>query len=192
MSAPLVLKLTQQSIEVGSPKVKAVLEKALKQVGFIPNMYSVMANSPGMLDTYLFGYDQFRTESGFSSVEQEVVFLTISHSNGCHYCVAAHSFIADKMSKVPVEVTNAIRHGKTIPDVKLQALSRFTLNMLDTRGRPDQDDVAEFLAAGYSEQHVLDILLAISVKTLSNYANHLFNTPLDDMFKSREWHLANE
>ena len=61
--------------------------------------------------------------------------------------------------------------------------------MLDKRGHPDQDVVAMFLAAGYSEQHVLDILLAISVKTLSNYANHLFNTPLDDMFKSREWHL---
>ena len=71
MTAPFVLKLTQQSIEVGSPKVKAVLEKALKQVGFIPNMYGYMANVPGMLDTYLFGYDQFRTESGFSSVEQE-------------------------------------------------------------------------------------------------------------------------
>ena len=97
--------------------------------------------------------------------------------------------IADKMSKVPVVVTDAIRNGKIIPDLKLQALSKFSLAMIDTRGRPDQIDVAEFLAAGYSEQHVLDILLAISVKTLSNYANHLFNTPLDDMFKSREWHL---
>ena len=189
MSAPFVLNLQQQSIEAGSPKVKTVLEKALKQVGFIPNMYGYMANVPGMLDTYLFGYDQFRTESGFSSVEQEVVFLTVSRANGCHYCVAAHSFIADKMSKVPDEVTNAIRNGQVIPDAKLQVLSKFTLVMLDTKGRPDQDDVAVFLAAGYSEQHVLDILLAISVKTLSNYANHLFNTPLDDMFKSREWHL---
>ena len=97
--------------------------------------------------------------------------------------------IADKMSKVPVVVTDAIRNGKIIPDLKLQALSKFSLAMIETRGRPDQIDVAEFLAAGYSEQHVLDILLAISVKTLSNYANHLFNTPLDDMFKSREWHL---
>ena len=68
-------------------------------------------------------------------------------------------------------VTDAIRNGKIIPDLKLQALSKFSLAMIDTRGRPDQIDVAEFLAAGYSEQHVLDILLAISVKTLSNYAN---------------------
>ena len=189
MSVPFVLNLQPQSIKDGAPKVKAVLEKALKQVGFIPNMYSFMANSPGMLDTYLFGFDQFRTQSGFNPVEQEVVFLTISRANSCHYCVAAHSFIADKMSKVPVVVTDAIRNGKIIPDLKLQALSKFSLAMIDTRGRPDQIDVAEFLAAGYSEQHVLDILLAISVKTLSNYANHLFNTPLDDMFKSREWHL---
>jgi len=189
MSSTFVLKLPQQSIEASSPKVKSVLEKALKQVGFIPNMYGCMANVPGLLDTYLLGYDQFRTESGFSSVEQEVVFLTISRANGCHYCVAAHSFIADKMSKVPLEVTNAIRNGETIPNAKLQALSHFTLTMLGKRGRSGPDDAAAFLAVGYSEQHVLDITLAISVKILSNYTNHLFNTPLDDMFKSREWHL---
>lgn len=189
MSEHRTLNLPQQSIEAGSTKVKEVLEKALKQVGFIPNMYGYMANVPGMLDTYLFGYNQFRTESGFNSVEQEVVFLTISRANGCHYCVAVHSFIADAMSKVPVEVTDAIRNGTTIPDTKLKALSEFTLATLNTRGRPEQSDVALFLTREYTEQNILDILLAISVKTLSNYANHLFNTPLDDMFKSRKWNI---
>jgi uncharacterized peroxidase-related enzyme len=188
MSENRTLSLPQQSIETGSPKVREVLQKALKQVGFIPNMYGYMSNVPGMLDTYLFGYNQFRTESGFNPVEQEVVFLTISRANGCHYCVAAHSFIADAMSKVPTEVTDAIRNGTAIPDAKLRALSEFVLQMLITQGRPEQSDVATFLAAGYTEQNVLDVLLAISVKTLSNYANHLFNTPLDDMFKKREWH----
>jgi uncharacterized peroxidase-related enzyme len=187
MTYPKVLNLTQQSIEGGSPRVTEVLDKALKQVGFIPNMYGYMANLPGLLDTYLFGYNQFRANSSFNSVEQEVVFLTISRANACHYCVAAHSFMADAKSKVPVEVTDAIRNGTSIQDTKLRALSEFTLTILNTRGRPEHSDIVAFLAAGYTEQNVLDILLAISVKSLSNYANHLFNTPLDDIFKSREW-----
>lgn len=179
-----------RSLESGSPRAKEVLDRALKQVGFIPNMYGYMVNSPALLDTYLFGYNQFRTESGFNPVEQEVVFLTISRENGCHYCVSAHSVIADAFSKVPIEVTDAIRNGTPIPDARLKALHDFTRELVNTRGRPGKDEVAAFIAAGYAEDHVLSILLAISVKILSNYANHLFATPLDDMFKQREWHPA--
>jgi len=188
MSNQPTLTLPMQSIENGSSRAKEVLDKALKQVGFIPNMYGYMVNSPALLDTYLFGYNQFRHESGFTPVEQEVVFLTISRENGCHYCVSAHSVIADAFSKVPTEVTDAIRNGTEIPDVKLKALNGFTKELLNTHGRPCKTEVAAFIAAGYSETHVLSVLLAISVKVLSNYANHMFETPLDDMFKAREWH----
>ena len=59
--------------------------------------------------------------------------------------------------------------------------------MKNTIGRPAQEDVSSFLEAGYTEKHVLDIILALAVKTLSNYANHIFATPLDPMFKVREW-----
>jgi AhpD family alkylhydroperoxidase len=190
MSNQPTLALPIQSIENGSPRAKEVLDKALKQVGFIPNMYGYMVNSPALLDTYLFGYNQFRTESDFTPIEQEVLFLTISRENACHYCVAAHSVIADVYSKVPVEVTDAIRNGTEISDLKLKALSDFTKALLNTRGRPCKTEVAAFIAAGYTEVHVLSVLLAISVKVLSNYANHLFETPLDDMFKAREWHAV--
>jgi uncharacterized peroxidase-related enzyme len=190
MSQQPTLTLSLQTLDEGSPRVKEVLDKALKQVGFIPNMYGYMVNSPALLETYLFGYNQFRSESGFNPVEQEVVFLTISRENACHYCVAAHSVIADAYSKVPAEVTDAIRNGSEITDARLKALRRFTKVLLDSRGRPCKTEVAAFIAAGYTEVHVLSVLLAISVKTLSNYANHLFETPLDDMFKSREWSPA--
>ena len=71
-----------------------------KALGFIPNMYADMANSPSALETYGVGYNFFRSDSGFTPVEQEVVFLTISHENGCEYCMAAHSMVGEKMSGV--------------------------------------------------------------------------------------------
>ena len=84
-------------------------------------------------------------------------------------------------------MTEAIRARRPIPDSKLAALSAFTDTLLATRGLPLKADVEAFLAAGYEERHVLEIILAIAVKTLSNYSNHLFHTPLDQMFASRAW-----
>jgi uncharacterized peroxidase-related enzyme len=166
---------------------KPHLENSQKQMGMIPNMYANMVNSPGVMETYSVGYDHFRKNSGFSPIEQEVVFVTVSIANGCEYCAAAHSFIADNVSKVPTEVTDAIRDGKEIPDAKLNTLSKFTKIMFDKRGNPTHEDVKEFLDAGYQEKHILEIILALAVKTLSNYSNHIFHTQVDDMFIGRTW-----
>ena len=130
------LTLPPKTLETKDPRAKAVLETAKAQVGFIPNMYAGMANSPGLLQTYLDGYASFRKYSGFTSAEQEVVFLTISRENGCGYCMAAHRMIADKVSKVPPDVLTAIRAGASIPDSKFAVLGAFTSHMFATRGRP--------------------------------------------------------
>ena len=79
MSSESKLSLSAQSIDNAEPNAKPILDKALEQVGFIPNMYGLMVNSPGLLDTYLHGYKLFREQSGFTPAEQEIVFLTISY-----------------------------------------------------------------------------------------------------------------
>ncbi len=169
-------------MESGDANVRRVLENDKAQVGFIPNMYANMVNSPGVLDTYLDGYARFRSDSTFTPVEQEVVFLVISGSNGCGYCTAAHSIIANKMSKVPADVLEASRACKPIADARLAALTTFTQTMFDTRGRPIQADLNSFCSAGFSNRQAHEIVLALAVKTLSNYSNHLFHTEVDETF----------
>lgn len=161
---------------------KDILDLALKQVGLIPNMYRGMANAPAVLSTYLHGYALFRSESAFTPAEQEVVFLAVSAVNGCEYCTAAHSMIADKKSGVPAPVLDAIRSGKPIADARLAALHGLTQEMVRTQGRPTPAAVRAFLDVGYDEVKVLYLILAIAVKTLSNYSNHAFDTPLDERF----------
>lgn len=112
-----------------------------------------------------------------------MIFLPISRENGCQYCTAAHRFVADAQSKVPPEVTDAIRDHQPIPDAKLAALSQFTVTLVKTRGRPTRRDVEQLLMAGCSEQHIL----TVAVKTLSDYSNRLFHTPVDGVFASRAW-----
>lgn len=182
--------LIPHTIETASGKAKALLQSAKEKFGFVPNMYGGMAHEPALFEAYVSGYNAFRAESGFTPVEQEVIFLVASRENGCTYCVAAHSFVADKMSGVPTEITDAIRDGRSIPDAKLAALARFTEKMVLSRGNPSEADVSAFKAAGYSERNILGVILAISVKTLSNYTNHVFHTPVDATFAPRVWKQA--
>lgn len=161
---------------------KDILDQAHKAAGFLPNMYLNMANAPAVLSTYLHGYALFRSESGLKPAEQEVVFLAVSQVNGCTYCTAAHSMIADKKSGVPVDVLQAIRAGQPIPDAHLAALYAFTAEMVNTHGRPSPATLDAFLSAGFQESDVLYIVLAIAVKTLSNFSNHAFATPVDAVF----------
>jgi uncharacterized peroxidase-related enzyme len=169
------------------PAISTPLKAVREGMGMVPNMYAGMVNLPALLDTYSHGYRKFRAEGGFTPVEQEVVFLAISRFNGCHYCVAAHSFVADMMSKVPSEVTDAIRDGRPIADARLEALRAFTHAMTESRGHPTRAQAEAFLAAGFSQQHILAIILAISVKVISNYSNHIFHTELDPGFAGRAW-----
>lgn len=187
MSEVAKLSLSPKTIETAEPRAQAALETAQKRLGFVPNMYAGMANAPGLLDTYLFGYGLFREESGFTPAEQEVVFLTISYLNGCTYCMAAHSMIGEKKSNVPASSLEALREGRALPDPKLDALSIFTRIMVDSRGRPTQAQLQDFLDAGHTERHVLEVILAIAVKTLSNYSNHLFHTEVDPAFAAYRW-----
>ena len=179
--------LPLKSINDAEPKAKDLLEAAQKKMGFVPNMYNAMANSPGLLNTYIQGYDAFREQSGFSSMEQEVVFLAISQANGCEYCMAAHSFLAEAASGVPSDVTAAIRDGKQVPEMQLNALSIFSRLMVTKRGLPSQSDVEAFLSAGYKEKDILEIIHAIAVKTISNYTNHIFHTEVDNIFSPHTW-----
>lgn len=181
------LSLPPTNFETAEGRNKEVLEAGKKSVGGIPNMYAGMANAPALLDTYLHGYQLFRRESGFTAAEQELIFLSIARFNECTYCVAAHSFLAGAVSKTPEQAVQAVRNDFPIEDAKLAALSAFTQTMVSSRGKPTPDQLAAFLAAGYTESNVLEIILAIAVKTISNYANHVLHTLVDTMFLSEAW-----
>ncbi len=187
MTREKMLSLTGVDHKTAQGRPKEVLDDALAAVGFIPNMYQNMVNKPAVLDTYLYGYKLFREEGDFTPPEQEVVFLAISHENECEYCVTAHSMLAAKKSGVSDVVLRAARNGETLPDAKLAALDAFTRLMVQTRGNPERAGIDAFLGAGYGEQHILSIVLAIAVKTLSNYSNHLFNTEVDEVFAPFAW-----
>ena len=187
MNSTYKVSLPPINFENSNERQKALLEKTKKTYRFLPNMQSKMGNYPPLLESYLDGVASFRKESGFTLIEQEVIFLVISFENNCDYCVASHSLIADLKAKMPRNIIEELREDKVLSDSKLNTLKIFTKHMLLERGFPNESETQKFMDAGYTENQILAIIHAISLKTLSNYLNHVFDTDLDTMTKVWEW-----
>lgn len=163
------------------------LAEVKKGLGFVPNLYAKLAEAPAALEGYttLSGiYDK----TSFSNAERQVILLAASVENGCEFCVAAHSMTAKRMAKVPEDVVEAIRESQTLPDARLNALVQFTRQMVVNRGWMEEQQVQAFLDAGFTGQNALEVVLAVAMKTLSNYANHLTGTKTNEQFASEAWH----
>ncbi len=161
------------------------LEGARRAFGFVPNLLGVLAASPAALRAYLSASEAF-SASTFTDVERQVVLLSVSAEHECDYCMAAHSAAATA-AKMPREVLDALRSGEPIPDARLETLRRTTRTMVASRGRLHDDDRAAFLAAGFTTAQLLEVIVGIAQKTISNYTNHVAGTPLDRPFEKFAW-----
>lgn len=92
------------------------------------------------------------------------------------------------MVKIPADTITALRSGSALPNAKLNTLATFTRAVVRERGWvADSHELKNFFAAGYTQQQVLEVVLGVSMKTLSNYINHLTDTPLDAAFANEAW-----
>lgn len=164
---------------------RPVLEATRAAYGFVPNLLGVMAHSPALAEAYLTLSGLFE-KTDLTPTERQVVLLTVSQYHGCHYCVAAHSALA-AMQNVPADVVEAIRSDQAVADARLQALRAFVRTVVENRGWLDEHDMQAFFNAGYKPGHVMDVLVGVAQKTLSNFTNHIAGTPLDDAFKPYAW-----
>lgn len=177
--------LPVNTIETAPEGAKSALRAAQETLGFVPNLYGMLSNNPVTLDSYLH-LSKALEKSGLNSLEQQVVLLTISIENGCEYCVAAHSAIAGMM-KLPESIVQALRNRQPIVDDKLEALRSFTATIVQQRGHLREEQISEFLSAGFDGGAILAVITAVALKTISNYANHIAETPLDDAFQAHAW-----
>lgn len=173
------------TIESAPEESKASLENSVKAFGMLPNLHGVLSESPQLLEAYKTIHQLF-SNSSFNAEELTVVWQTINVEHECHYCVPAHTAIAHMM-KVDPALTEALRNNEPMPTEKLQVLQDTTLRILRNRGHISDAELETFYAAGYGQRQVLDIILGISQKVISNYTNHIANTPVDGPFQKFSW-----
>ncbi|PQJ18681.1 MULTISPECIES: carboxymuconolactone decarboxylase family protein [Nonlabens] len=173
------------TIESAPEKSKALLEKSQKAYGYVPNLHGVLAESPNLLEAYQNLHELFASSS-FNDEELTVVWQTINVEHECHYCVPAHTAIAKAM-KVDDEIIEALRNESELPSAKLETLRDTTLAIVRNRGFIDEKTLQDFYAAGYNQKNLLDIILGLSQKVISNYTNHIAETKLDEGFAKFDW-----
>lgn len=174
--------------ETAPQESHALLDNSHKAFGRVPGLHAVMAEAPGLLEGYQRLHQLF-LDSSFNDDEVTVVWQTINVEHACHYCVPAHTGIAKSMG-VDDNISEALRNETPLPTDRLEALRDFTLAMVRGRGYVDDKEVAAFLNAGFTKRQILEVVLATAQKVMSNYTNHLAETPVDEPFKKFEWHKA--
>jgi uncharacterized peroxidase-related enzyme len=154
-------------------------------LGLVPNLHSVLAESPAALKAYatLWGIAE---KTGFTPQERNIVYIAIVYDNECTYCMAGHTNLS-RMVKVEPEAITAVREGRPIAVSKLEALRQFAAKVTRNRDVVSEADVSAFKAAGYDNRAMLDVLVLAATELISNYTNHLAQTPLEAFMKGAEW-----
>lgn len=158
-----------------SPANQAIFDKLKGQLGFVPNLYATLAHSEHALGNYL----AFQSgKSSLSAKAREVVNLVVSQVNGCAYCLAAHTALGQMVGFTPEQVIE-IRRGGAAFDAKLDALVKLVKNIASERGHADTARVQAFFDAGWTTENLVDAIVVIGDKTVTNYLHATTQIPVD-------------
>jgi AhpD family alkylhydroperoxidase len=158
-----------------SAENQAIFDQLKGKLGMVPNLYATLAHSEHALGNYL------AFQNGKSSIQgkaREVVNLVVSQVNACDYCLAAHTVIGGMVGFKPEQILE-IRSGRTSFDAKLDALAKLTRNIAQNRGHADHALVEAFFAAGWTKANLVDVIVAIGDKTVTNYLHATTQVTVD-------------
>jgi AhpD family alkylhydroperoxidase len=171
--------------ETATREAADTLRNVEEGLGFIPNVFAVIAESAPALEAFV-GLNFRLAESSLAPTERELVQLAVSVENECAYCVAGHSAFAN-MQDLDMDVVAAARCGGTPADPRLAALDALVKGLVNAKGPVDPALLEGFYAAGYESRHLFEVILGICVKTFSNLTNSATGLTLDDEFASFAW-----
>jgi len=160
------------------PPADEMLAEMESSLGFVPNVFAAIAESPASLKAFIELNTQFN-QSVFDATSHQIIQLAVSVENECTYCVAGHTAFSE-MQDVPSEIVSAMRNNEPLTDKKLQALNHFTRLLVNIKGPIPEAETKKFLDAGYTANHVIEVILGICVKTFSNLTNNIIGLELDE------------
>lgn len=184
MSTPSVSHPTQRTIMTAvnvptrdevSATNQALFDNLKKGLGMVPNLYATLAHSEHALASYLALQN---AKSSITGKAREVVNLVVSQVNACEYCLAAHTVIGGMVGFTPEQILE-IRGGSARFDARLDALAKLVKNIVSERGHADPARVEAFFAAGWTKENLIDAIVVIGDKTVTNYLHGTTQVPVD-------------
>ncbi|HEY4327810.1 MAG TPA: carboxymuconolactone decarboxylase family protein [Mucilaginibacter sp.] len=158
-----------------SPANQALFDNMTKTIGSVPNLYAVYAHSENALGSYL-ALSNARTS--LRAKEKEIVNLVVSQVNDCKYCLAAHTAISKKQGFTDEQILE-IRRASISFDSKFDTLAKLAKSIAENKGHADPQLVENFYAAGYNQGSLIDVVMVVGDKTITNYIYALTDIPID-------------
>lgn len=168
---------TPATIDAAPEAARPLLEAVNKQLGVVPNLFRIVANSPAALEGYL-GLNGALGKGKLSLAVREGIALAVAEANGCGYCLAAHTYLGTNLAKLSAAEIAMNRLGRA-SDAKANAAIAFALGIAKTRGKVSDAEVAAVRAAGWSDAELVEIVAHVALNTLTNYVNEVLGTEID-------------
>ena len=91
-----IFKPIQESQAKG--KVKEIYDeiKSTRQISEVPNFWKMLANDPNELDRTWSSLKEIMKKGALDPVTKELIYVAVSITNGCEYCIKSHSAAAKK------------------------------------------------------------------------------------------------
>lgn len=171
----------KHTIESAPEASKELLEYGEKKYGMLPNLFRYMAGAPTALESYIDLFNTF-SKTSFTGGEQHLILLAISITNTCDYCTAAHTRAA-KANGISSTILNAVRKKNVLEDQRLNILVNTAQKIVETNGNIDTEDLDRFYNAGFSPENIMEIIVGVSLKTISNYINHITENVINEQLE---------
>ena len=165
------------TVNASPATARPMLEAVHKQIGVVPNLFRLVANSPAALEGYL-GMSGALAKGALPAATRERIALTVAQINGCDYCLSAHSYMAKNLAKLDAAEIAANRRGSS-NDPKAEAAVRFAAKVARERGHVSDDDVRAVRMAGYDDAQIVEIVQHVALNTWTNYINEVAKTEID-------------
>jgi len=157
---------------------RPLVERAIANNGFMPNLIGVLAGAPVALETYL-TVSGINARASLPLAEREVVQITAARIHGCDFCVAGHTAVATKKAQLPGAQVLALQKGQPTGEARIDAVAALTASVIATRGAVPDAALVQWRAAGYSDAQALEVVLGVSLATLCNFANNLAQSDIN-------------
>lgn len=168
---------TPTSIETAPQASQALLNAVKQQLGSVPNLFRITANSPATLEGFL-GLNGALAKGSLSAQTRERIALAVAQINGCDYCLAAHNYLGQNLANLSSEEINVNRQGTSL-DAKAAAAVEFAASITKNRGQVSEAEITAVRSAGYSDAEIVEIVAHVALNTLANYLNEVLGTQVD-------------
>lgn len=162
---------TFHTIENTTDERQQILQGINKGYGFVPNLFGYMAESPIAVKAYL-QLNELLNQSSLPAAQLQVALLASSVVNNCDFCTIAHRAVGKK-SGANQQSLDALNNGTKIENAEDRAIANIMKLLIENRGWVEETQINEFLAAGFTRQNYMELVVVVTIKTLSNYANHV-------------------